>query len=153
MEFGPTTAGEPPPGYREVTCDDRVTYWAPVRLTSGRGCSLSRPRPLQPELERLTIQADVDAPLREAYESEKRFELDAGDDSTSDLEYDSDVTGPGGARAESLVYTAFNDGTPKETHVVQTRGVRVSWAVLPGGWGPQAGELATVLESMGVNRG
>ncbi|WP_426247127.1 hypothetical protein [Nocardioides sp. LHG3406-4] len=160
IKFGPVTTGPPPTGYRRASCAGPrghrsaiVTFWAPERLTSGRTCSLSRQRPLQAELERLTVSADVDAPLRDAYESEKRFEADGGDDATSDLEYDGDVPGPGGLRAESLVFTAFNDGSPKETHVVQAGGVRVSWPVLPGGWGPQAGELMMVLESMKVSRG
>lgn len=153
--FEPSNTGSPPAGYRVATCPEgsaTITYWVPERLTSGRTCAFSRPRPLAQELERIHVTADVDAPLREVYEQELTFEYDAGDDSTSDLEYDNDVAGPGGLRGESLVYTAYNDGSPTETHIVQAGGVRLSWSVLPGGWGPQATELAMLLDSMRVRR-
>lgn len=145
-------------GFGQVSCAPRgpdgvvVTFQAPERLAQGRHCWLSRQQRLAPEPERVTVSTDLDGPLRDTFEEVSRFKAEGGDDSTSDIEYDRDVTGPGGVRGESLVWSTFNDGSPRDIHVVQAGGVRISWSVEPGAWGPQGAELELLVASLGVSR-
>jgi hypothetical protein len=73
-----------------------------------------------------------------------------GDVSFSNVEYAAGVPVFGDVRGEHLSYEAYLDGVQTDTHVVQARGVRMSWDAVIDRWALERSEFEAATASLAV---